>query len=188
MESRPRPPPLEMGVLGLGGVGAHQRTPKAAKVRAAPPPSQAQQRDVEEAISVTIRLRPLAPREIEEQGGQAITPWQWTSPEPSSPSPSSQMIFSEDDMGVKRFTFDRILAPEATNEEAYNSVAKRIVQTALSGINATVFACESVPLQIIVVPPPLSSSFPAVISSPLFRFPRCRRPIWLRQDALASGH
>jgi centromeric protein E len=83
----------------------------------------------EQAISVAIRLRPFSTRELADQGGRDASPWQ----------ASESSIWSEDEIGTKQFTFDRILPAGADNEATYNAVARRVIQAALRGINGTVF-------------------------------------------------
>lgn len=91
---------------------------------------------VEEAISVAIRLRPLTSREQADEvavaGGREPAPvWRI--------SPDASTVLSVDDVGTRRFTFDRVLPPAASNADTYATVAHRVVAAALRGINGTVF-------------------------------------------------
>ena len=47
-----------------------------------------------------------------------------------------------EDVGMKvKFIYDHVFEPHADNRSVYKTVASPIVQSALDGINGTVFAC-----------------------------------------------
>jgi len=76
-----------------------------------------------EAIEAFVRVRQLLPREAE-------VPEHWVT--------TDDTITNVD--GSKSFCFDRVFSPEDTNEAVYNIVGKKIVESAIRGINATIFA------------------------------------------------
>jgi hypothetical protein len=51
-----------------------------------------------------------------------------------------------EDVGMKvKFIYDHVFEPHADNRSVYKTVASPIVQSALDGINGTVFACACLP-------------------------------------------
>jgi hypothetical protein len=78
-----------------------------------------------EAIEAFVRVRQLLPRE--DCPGTTV---HWVTTE--------NTIANVD--GSKSFCFDRVFSPDDTNETVYNIVGKKIVESAIRGINATIFA------------------------------------------------
>lgn len=52
----------------------------------------------------------------------------------------------EEDVGMRvKFIYDHVLSPQTTNQQVYKAIASPIVQSAMDGINGTIFACECAP-------------------------------------------
>ena len=79
-----------------------------------------------EAIHVSVRIRPLNERELNEQ---QVIDWEY----------NDTTLLETTFTGKKIYEFDHVLAPEVTNEQVYAAVARRVVMKALTGYNATVF-------------------------------------------------
>jgi hypothetical protein len=83
---------------------------------------------------VGIRLRPLSKAERGEGEKEA---WR-------AEGPATLRYTGTVDPKVKHlpltFAYDRVFAPSADNEEVYEEGARRMVQSAMEGVNATVFA------------------------------------------------
>ena len=85
------------------------------------------------SISVSVRVRPLNGREGgggSGSGGAEVRAGAWHL------TPTT--LVSEDDVGTRSFTIDRVLPPATTNEGVYEAVAQRVVAAALRGVNGTV--------------------------------------------------
>ena len=82
-------------------------------------------------INVVIRVRGLIPREVEI--GERVA-WHI--------SENAIMPFDEEGKPIKgqTYSFDHIFGPGATTTEMYETTAHQVVQSALEGFNATIFA------------------------------------------------
>jgi hypothetical protein len=78
---------------------------------------------VPEAIKAFVRVRQKLPREA----GASI---QWVT--------TDNTIANVD--GSKSFAFDHVFSPEENNETVYDVIGREIVESAIQGINATIFA------------------------------------------------
>ncbi|KAI5067019.1 hypothetical protein GOP47_0017547 [Adiantum capillus-veneris] len=91
-----------------------------------------------EKILVTVRVRPLSNRELQQQD---VIAWDCIDdrtivqrpPQPNLPerSPHHQ---------PKSYTFDHVFGPESVTQQVYEEGARDVALSALSGINATIFA------------------------------------------------
>lgn len=80
-----------------------------------------------DAISVTIRFRPLSEREY--QRGDEIS---WY-------ADGDKMVRNEYNP-VASYAFDRVFGPSAVTQEVYEVAARPVVKSAMEGVNGTVFA------------------------------------------------
>lgn len=86
--------------------------------------------DVDDAIMVCVRVRPLSERDIGDQHGDDTIEWNM----------SDTQIVSETAVAKRVYTFDRVFAPTHINADVYDRCARRVVSQALRGYNGTVFA------------------------------------------------
>ena len=80
-----------------------------------------------EEIKVFVRMRDKLPRE-------QSTPDAWR----TNAGSDNNSIVSVD--GQKSFVFDRVFSPADKNNDVYNVVSREIVESAVKGMNATIFA------------------------------------------------
>ena len=78
-------------------------------------------------VRVVCRLRPLNPKEV--ANGQTVG-WQY----------NNTTMLETLGTGTKSYRFDKVLGPSATNDQAYDEIAKQLVSKSLNGYNTTVFA------------------------------------------------
>eukprot|EP00954_Amorphochlora_amoebiformis_P030806 1395234-Amorphochlora_amoeboformis.AAC.2 len=87
----------------------------------------------EESISVSIRVRPLNERELKQN--QYVS-WE-------TDRAKNSLVQLDDDLNKMKggcFSYDRVFAAEASTEEVYTSIAQPVIQSALEGVNGTIFA------------------------------------------------
>ncbi|KAK9705739.1 hypothetical protein RND81_07G078300 [Saponaria officinalis] len=97
---------------------AHTTTPGGTKVR-------------EEKILVTVRVRPLSTREL---AVYDLISWE---------CPDDHTVVAKnpnDERPSSSFTFDRVFGPNCGTKKVYKEGAKDVALSALTGINATIFA------------------------------------------------
>jgi hypothetical protein len=82
-------------------------------------------------ISVCVRLRPVNEREIAQKGDSS---WIWTG------NTIGQVSQTGGTVAASTFTFDNVFAPSACTEDLYENVCAPVIQSAIDGINATIFA------------------------------------------------
>lgn len=82
-------------------------------------------------ISVAVRIRPLNAREKKRD---AHAPWIWEENSIAQTTASGAMV------KACTFTFDNVFGPEAPTSDIYDCVAEPIIQSAVEGVNATIFA------------------------------------------------
>eukprot|EP00249_Psilotum_nudum_P001977 c14772_g1_i1 orf=85-3021(+) len=87
----------------------------------------------EEKILVTVRVRPLSSRELAHHDSSA---WDCVDEKAIAFKPS----LPERSPHPKYYTFDRVFGPESLTRQVYEGGAKNVALSALSGLNATVFA------------------------------------------------
>ena len=80
------------------------------------------------SVKVYVRLRPLVARELEDCGGEIR--WKY----------NNNAIVEDTGSGTKTRTFDGVMAPDSTNKDAYELIAKDMVEKSMTGHNATIFA------------------------------------------------
>ena len=78
-------------------------------------------------VRVIVRLRPLNTKEL--TNGQTVG-WQY----------NNTTVLEQTPGGTKSYKYDRVLGPDSTNDQAYDSIAKQLVEKSLNGYNTTVFA------------------------------------------------
>jgi centromeric protein E len=84
---------------------------------------------ISEQISVAVRVRKPLGREIG-------APLLWHTGE--SGNGQNKEIVSSD--GTKKYTFDRVFSPCDDNEVVYEGIGKELIESAVRGVNATIFA------------------------------------------------
>ncbi|XP_047163207.1 kinesin-like protein KIN-7K, chloroplastic [Vigna umbellata] len=92
---------------------------------AATPPLEAQR--VKENVTVTVRFRPLNPREIRQ--GEEIA---WY-------ADGDTIVRNEYNPSIA-YAYDRVFGPTTTTRQVYDVAAQHVVSGAMEGINGTVFA------------------------------------------------
>ncbi|XP_068472847.1 kinesin-like protein KIN-7K, chloroplastic isoform X2 [Phaseolus vulgaris] len=92
---------------------------------AAAPPLEAQR--VKENVTVTVRFRPLNPREIRQ--GEEIA---WY-------ADGDTIVRNEYNPSIA-YAYDRVFGPTTTTRQVYDVAAQHVVSGAMEGINGTVFA------------------------------------------------
>ena len=80
------------------------------------------------SVKVYVRLRPLLERELAECGGDIL--WKY----------NKKALVEDTGSGTKTRTFDGVLSPESSNQDAYDLIAKDMVEKSMTGHNATIFA------------------------------------------------
>ena len=84
---------------------------------------------ISEQISVAVRVRKPLGREIG-------APLVWLTSE--SGDGQNKEIASSD--GTKKYVFDRVFVPSDDNEVVYEGIGKELIESAVKGVNATIFA------------------------------------------------
>ena len=82
---------------------------------------------VESKINVTVRIKPLAPKEVKNDRNCNV--WNKVSDQTLVNTRTKEM-----------FSYDRVFGPEVETETIFNEQVKDLVHNALDGINQTVFA------------------------------------------------
>ncbi|MCO5612995.1 hypothetical protein L7F22_067268 [Adiantum nelumboides] len=91
-----------------------------------------------EKILVTVRVRPLSNRELQQQD---VTAWDCTDDRTIVlRPPQSNLPERSPHHQPKSYTFDHVFGPECVTQQVYEEGAKDVALSALSGINATIFA------------------------------------------------
>ncbi|KAK4742170.1 hypothetical protein SAY87_000171 [Trapa incisa] len=90
-------------------------------------PEQAESCKIKENVTVTVRFRPLSPREINK--GDEIA---WY-------ADGDSIVRNEHNPSVS-YGFDRVFGPATTTRHVYDVAAEHIISGAMKGINGTVFA------------------------------------------------
>ncbi len=117
---------------------------------------------VKENIKVLIRFRPVNKREVQEQEAQVLYyffPFA-SAQSTSSPQPSSQnladipIVWDDDPLEGKgtiqiptgnrnkvplSFTFDGVIGPKSSQEEAFDTIGEHLCDHVLQGYNCTLF-------------------------------------------------
>uniref|UniRef100_A0A0E0DEG1 Kinesin motor domain-containing protein n=1 Tax=Oryza meridionalis TaxID=40149 RepID=A0A0E0DEG1_9ORYZ len=106
-------------------------TPSSASSRAAagraPPAAAVDAANAKENIMVTVRFRPLSPREINK--GDEVA---WY-------ADGDNMVRNEYNPSIA-YAFDKVFGPATTTRHVYDIAAQHVVSGAMEGINGTVFA------------------------------------------------
>uniref|UniRef100_A0A0E0P9E5 Kinesin motor domain-containing protein n=1 Tax=Oryza rufipogon TaxID=4529 RepID=A0A0E0P9E5_ORYRU len=105
-------------------------TPSSASSRAAgraPPVAAVDAANAKENIMVTVRFRPLSPREINK--GDEVA---WY-------ADGDNMVRNEYNPSIA-YAFDKVFGPATTTRHVYDIAAQHVVSGAMEGINGTVFA------------------------------------------------
>ncbi|KAK9075756.1 hypothetical protein SSX86_004085 [Deinandra increscens subsp. villosa] len=104
-------------------------TPPTTKVRPSPSPSSTR-KVREEKILVTVRMRPLTPREI---GNYDLCAWDCVDENTIASTNLARH-------NAATYTFDRVFDPSSSNRTVYQLGARDVALSATKGINATIFA------------------------------------------------
>ncbi|CAH9092781.1 unnamed protein product [Cuscuta epithymum] len=105
----------------------------ASKLERTPASTPSGQREREEKIVVTVRLRPLNKRE---QSAKDHVAWECIDDHTVVYKQTSQ----ERPPQPSSFTFDKVFGPDSLTETVYEEGVKNVALSALMGINATIFA------------------------------------------------
>nr|GMC50059.1 kinesin-like protein NACK2 [Ipomoea batatas]GMC55796.1 kinesin-like protein NACK2 [Ipomoea batatas] len=108
-----------------------RRTPSRAAVNRTPQCTPGKAKVSEEKILVTIRVRPLSPKE---QASYDLVAWDF----PSDHTIVSKNLNHERHSGP--YSFDFVFGPICSTRKVYEEGARDVALSALSGINATIFA------------------------------------------------
>nr|GMC53942.1 kinesin-like protein NACK2 [Ipomoea batatas] len=108
-----------------------RRTPSRAAVNRTPQCTPGKAKVSEEKILVTIRVRPLSPKE---QASYDLVAWDF----PSDHTIVSKNLNHERHSGS--YSFDFVFGPICSTRKVYEEGARDVALSALSGINATIFA------------------------------------------------
>lgn len=91
-----------------------------------------------EKILVTVRVRPLSSRELQQQDVMA---WDCTDDRTIiQRPPPANLPERSPHHHPKSYTFDHVFGPESVTQQVYEEGARDVALSALSGINATIFA------------------------------------------------
>jgi len=92
--------------------------------------------EAHEAITVAIRMRPLAKNECDNQRVWKVLPkYNSITQTTSAGKPLSERI-----TGRTYFAFDKVFDENVPTDEVYNDVAKGVVSAVVNGLNGTIFA------------------------------------------------
>ncbi|KAI7754891.1 hypothetical protein M8C21_026677, partial [Ambrosia artemisiifolia] len=80
-----------------------------------------------ENVTVTVRFRPLSPREI--RRGEEIA---WYA--------DGETILRNEENSSIAYAYDRVFGPTTTTRHVYDIAAQHVVSSAMEGINGTIFA------------------------------------------------
>ncbi|RLM54780.1 kinesin-II 85 kDa subunit-like isoform X1 [Panicum miliaceum] len=83
--------------------------------------------EAKESVTVTVRFRPLSPREV--RLGEEIA---WY-------ADGDTIVRSEQNHGIA-YAYDRVFGPTTTTRHVYDTAALHVVRGAMDGINGTIFA------------------------------------------------
>ncbi|KAI3709734.1 hypothetical protein L2E82_39500 [Cichorium intybus] len=103
----------------------------ATKIRRTPSSTPSGPRNAEEKILVTVRIRPLTPREL---ASYDLIAWDCT----DENTVVSRNLNHERHNGT--YTFDRVFDPSCPTRKIYEQGARDVALSAIKGINATIFA------------------------------------------------
>ncbi|XP_020084816.1 kinesin-like protein KIN-7A isoform X2 [Ananas comosus] len=115
------------------GAARTPSTPASSKMERTPMSTPGGSRVKEEKIFVTVRVRPLSKKE---QGLKDPVAWECIDDHTILYTASSQDRSSS----PASYTFDRVFGPSCLTETVYEEGAKDVALSALTGINATIFA------------------------------------------------
>lgn len=87
-------------------------------------------RPASECVRVAVRCRPLNERERAERQAEVVAA------EPAA----AQVTLRPAGEAPRAFTFDTVFGPESSQAEVYEAMAAPLVDSALAGYNATLFA------------------------------------------------
>lgn len=96
--------------------------------------------DGEEAIQVIVRVRPMSQTDVINNGALTAEDIGLDPNQPAVEVHSDNTLSCHREVGVQQFTFDRTFGPESTQEEIYESCARKVVEDILEGYNGTIFA------------------------------------------------
>lgn len=83
-----------------------------------------------ECVRVAVRCRPLSERERADRQAEVV----------AVDAAAAQVTLRAAGEAPRPFTFDRAFGPEAGQDEVYEAMAAPLVESALAGYNATLFA------------------------------------------------
>lgn len=83
-----------------------------------------------ECVRVAVRCRPLSERERADRQAEVV----------AVDAAAAQVVLRAAGEAPRAFTFDRAFGPEASQAEVYDAMAAPLVESALAGYNATLFA------------------------------------------------
>ena len=83
-----------------------------------------------ECVRVAVRCRPLSERERADRQAEVV----------AVDAAAAQVTLRAAGEAPRPFTFDRAFGPEAGQAEVYEAMAAPLVESALAGYNATLFA------------------------------------------------
>ncbi|GAX19565.1 centromeric protein E [Fistulifera solaris] len=120
--------------VGPGSKATRENLPR--KAKDTPVMARNQNDKAEEGIQVAIRMRPLNKKEAQSKPIWKVLP-RFASV--TQMTPDGQPL-SERVTGRTFFTYDKAFPETATTRDVYNAMAKEIVESAITGVNGTVFA------------------------------------------------
>ncbi|KAK1563718.1 hypothetical protein Q3G72_031699 [Acer saccharum] len=104
-----------------------QSSPASSSARSKPQYYYAENISSKENVTVTVRFRPLSPREIRQ--GEEIA---WY-------ADGETIVRSEHNTSIA-YAYDRVFGPTTTTRHVYDVAAQHVVSGAMEGINGTIFA------------------------------------------------
>ncbi|KAK8958123.1 Kinesin-like protein NACK1 [Platanthera guangdongensis] len=110
----------------------HQRSTPGSMIDKTPVSTPGGSRGRKERILVTVRLRPLSKKE---HSLKDLVAWECTDDHTIVLKP-----YSQDRSSSAQYTFDKVFGPTCPSEVVYEEGAKKVSLSALTGINATIFA------------------------------------------------
>lgn len=104
-----------------------QSSPASSSARSKPQYYYTENPSSKENVTVTVRFRPLSPREIRQ--GEEIA---WYA--------DGETILRNEDNPSIAYAYDRVFGPTTTTRHVYDIAAQHVVSGAMDGINGTIFA------------------------------------------------
>lgn len=104
-----------------------QSSPASSSARSKPQYYYTENSSSKENVTVTVRFRPLSPREIRQ--GEEIA---WYA--------DGETILRNEDNPSIAYAYDRVFGPTTTTRHVYDIAAQHVVSGAMDGINGTIFA------------------------------------------------